>query len=230
MRKLLIVLFAVLSIAASAKTKSDRYDDGTLGAKLKFLYDTEYGKSPLIGINYNGAEGANSDYLATKTSDTHHFGLEFCRIVFPTTTNFTFFTGVRMDRYEYFFKNNYTFEYTNGSIKPIELNANVMPRYKSSELRTTYYGIPVGFNYKLGKKCSAEFFAFGGILGKSVNIVRSPKEKTENPGGLNDFQFGLNASVQRKHLGLFVKYIPTSVFKEDAGPQAKTLSFGLLIR
>lgn len=228
MKKILIAALAALSLAATLDAKDTRKKDG-LGLDIHFLTSTEYGKSPLVGISYPDALGEQTQFMETWTKNTHHFGVELLRFNFPAGDYAQLFTGIRMDRYEYFFRNRYTFAYSGGNVFPVDLTQETYPHYKSSELRTTYWSIPLGFNLKLNKKWSAEAYAFAGLLGKSVNIVRSPKDKTYNPGGLNNFQYGIGAAIMRRHLGVSVKYIPSSVFKEGVGPDTNTLSFGIIL-
>lgn len=223
MKKLFLLALAALTLAATdvdARQKDE--------IRLKLLTSTEYGKAPLLGIVYPDAIGEQTQFMDTWTKKTHHFGIEMLRLTIPVEDNIKAFTGLRMDRYEYYFRNRYTFGY-DGHVYPVELNMNDWPRYKNSELRTTYWSIPAGFNVRIDRKWSFEAYAFAGVLGKSVNIVRRPKDKTFNPGGLNDFQYGIGAAIMRRHLGLSVKYIPSSVFKEGVGPDTNTLSVGIIL-
>lgn len=224
MKKMLFVVLAVLAIATTADARSRKDNE----IRLKLLTSTEYGKAPLFGIVYPDAIGEQTQYMDTWTKKTHHFGVEMLRLTIPVENNIKAFTGLRMDRYEYYFMNRYTFGY-DGQVYPIELTRDKWPNYKNSELRTTYWSIPAGINVRLDRKWSVEAYAFAGVLGKSVNIVRRPKDKTFNPGGLNDFQYGIGAAIMRRHLGLSFKYIPSSVFKEGVGPDTNTFSFGIIL-
>ena len=228
MKKILIAVLAALSIATTVDAREFRSKDG-LGLDIDFLHSTEYGKAALVGITYPDLAGEQTQFMDTWTRKTHHFGVEMFRFTIPAGDYVNLFSGIRMDRYEYFFRNRYTFVCSGNHVFPVDLTQEAYPRYKSSELRTTYWSIPLGFSVKLDRKWSAEAYAFAGLLGKSVNIVRRPKDKTYNPGGLNDFQYGVGASIMRRHLGISVKYIPTSVFKEGVGPDTNTFSFGIIL-
>ena len=88
-------------------------------------------------------------------------------------------------------------------------------------------------NGKDGFKIGAGGFA-GYRLGSHTKLKydedgRSEKEKTRDNFNLSEFQYGLEGVVGYGGLDLFVKYNMNDLFKDNRGPQANVISFGLRI-
>ncbi|MDX5437364.1 MAG: PorT family protein [Pontibacter sp.] len=56
---------------------------------------------------------------------------------------------------------------------------------------------------------------------------KTEKDKTRDNFNLSDFQYGLEGIIGYGSLNLFVKYNMNDVFKDNRGPQANVISFGL---
>ncbi|TGE04828.1 porin family protein [Hymenobacter fodinae] len=56
---------------------------------------------------------------------------------------------------------------------------------------------------------------------------RTRKDKDRGSYNLSDFQYGLQGTIGIRGLDLFVKYNLNDTFKNNRGPQAQTLSFGI---
>jgi hypothetical protein len=56
---------------------------------------------------------------------------------------------------------------------------------------------------------------------------RTQKEKVRSSYNLSDFQYGLTGVIGYGNLDLFVKYNMNDLFKENRGPDANVISFGL---
>ncbi|WP_439882921.1 outer membrane beta-barrel protein [Pontibacter sp. MBLB2868] len=86
-------------------------------------------------------------------------------------------------------------------------------------------------NGKEGFKIGAGGFA-GYRLGSHTKLKfeedgRSEKEKTRDNFNLSEFQYGLEGVIGYGGLDLFVKYNMNDLFKDNRGPQANVISFGL---
>ncbi|MFD2515748.1 outer membrane beta-barrel protein [Pontibacter locisalis] len=71
--------------------------------------------------------------------------------------------------------------------------------------------------YRLGSHTKLKFEEDG----------RSEKDKARDNFNLSDFQYGLEGVIGYGGLDLFVKYNMNDLFKENRGPQANVISFGL---
>jgi hypothetical protein len=58
---------------------------------------------------------------------------------------------------------------------------------------------------------------------------RTRKDKDRGGYNLSDFQYGLQGTIGIRGLDLFVKYNLNDTFKENRGPQAQALSFGITL-
>ncbi|GAB3201246.1 opacity protein-like surface antigen [Pontibacter aydingkolensis] len=56
---------------------------------------------------------------------------------------------------------------------------------------------------------------------------KTEKDKTRDNFNLSDFQYGLEGVIGYGSLNMFVKYNMNDVFKDNRGPQANVISFGL---
>ncbi|MCC9167052.1 outer membrane beta-barrel protein [Pontibacter harenae] len=86
-------------------------------------------------------------------------------------------------------------------------------------------------NGKDGFKIGAGGFA-GYRLGSHSKLKynqdgNTEKDKTRDNFNLSDFQYGLTGVIGYGNLDLFMKYNMNDLFKENRGPQANVISFGL---
>ena len=103
----------------------------------------------MVGITYPDLAGEQTQFMDTWTRKTHHFGVEMFRFTIPAGDYVNLFSGIRMDRYEYFFRNRYTFVCSGNHVFPVDLTQEAYPRYKSSELRTTYWMLQMPWHHSL---------------------------------------------------------------------------------
>ncbi|WP_242928112.1 outer membrane beta-barrel protein [Pontibacter vulgaris] len=86
-------------------------------------------------------------------------------------------------------------------------------------------------NNKDGFKIGAGAFA-GYRLGSHAKLKyeennRTEKDKIRGSYNLSDFQYGVEGVVGYRGLDLFVKYNMNDLFKDNRGPQANVISFGI---
>lgn len=138
--------------------------------------------------------------------------------------------------------NNYMLE---GNNKWINQNGftSVVPetngrQYQKTKLATSTFTIPLMLELKLRDEHHRRTLTLGagGFVGyrlaswtklKYFEEGSMYKDKDHGSFNLNDWQYGLQGVIGFKSLTFFAKYNLNDLFKENQGPQAQTLSFGL---
>lgn len=106
--------------------------------------------------------------------------------------------------------------------------AALEPAARKSKLRYTGLGFALGYSwhpvsrFRMGLTTHYDFLMHARAITKGA---RTGREK-ELLGGFSPFRFGLGASVAYRHVGFFVRYTPTSLFRASSGLEAQTLSYG----
>jgi hypothetical protein len=119
-----------------------------------------------------------------------------------------------------FFRRDMEINYDKAKLTHSSINIPLMPMLKFKRQ-----------NGKDGFKIAAGPFA-GYRLGahskfKFEDSGRTQKEKVRSSYNLSDFQYGLTGVIGYGNLDLFVKYNMNDLFKENRGPDANVISFGL---
>ncbi|GAB2965018.1 hypothetical protein GCM10027048_38130 [Hymenobacter coalescens] len=111
---------------------------------------------------------------------------------------------------------------------------------EKSKLAVTTLNLPVGFTLKFRDKDHDEVVRLGagGFVGYRIGAHtklkyeedgRTRKDKDRGSYNLEDFQYGVSGTVGVKGFDLFVKYNLNDVFKENRGPKAQNISFGITL-
>ena len=137
--------------------------------------------------------------------------------------------------------NNYRFQ------KNITLNPDSMPilvtedgiNYDKNKLVTQHLNVPVMLNFKLSPKDTEDDVYisaganFGYLIGSHQKQVWDDNGKKENKirddYSLEQFRVGYEVQFGYKNIVLFGKYFPNSIFKQNEGPDLRTVSAGILI-
>ncbi|RTQ45635.1 PorT family protein [Hymenobacter gummosus] len=112
---------------------------------------------------------------------------------------------------------------------------------EKSKLAVTSLNLPVGFTLKFKDKDSdKDLFRIGagGFVGYRIGAHtklkyeqdgRTHKDKDRGSYNLEDFQYGVSGTIGVRNFDLFVKYNLNDVFKENRGPKAQAISFGITL-
>lgn len=112
---------------------------------------------------------------------------------------------------------------------------------EKSKLSVTTLNLPIGFTLRFpanGSDKSAFRIGAGGFAGYRIGAHtklkyeqegRTHKDKDRGGYNLEDFQYGVTGRIGISSLDLFVKYNMNDVFKNNRGPQAQTVSFGITL-
>ena len=108
-----------------------------------------------------------------------------------------------------------------------------------SKLTATYVSVPVmmGLNFKNAKGKEGFSVMAGGYAGYRIGSHTkikyndaegdTKKDKARGSFNLQDYQYGISASIGYRGFNLFTKYNLSDLFKEDRGPQAQVINFGI---
>lgn len=108
---------------------------------------------------------------------------------------------------------------------------------EKSKLTTTYLDIPILFEIQFGKYSQA-FVNFGVIgawrMQSHTKIIANSPEmdgKFKNKKGLNmaNFRYGYMAQIGCNKVGVYAKYYPDSIFKNNRGPEVQQVNIGLIV-
>jgi len=143
--------------------------------------------------------------------------------------------------------NNYRFNENVDLDVPSMLGAPTSPivtsisknNYKRNKLVTQYVTMPLLLNLKLSPKNNHDYVYisgganFGYLIGSHQKQVWKDngrkKNKKEDNFNLEQFRLGYEVQFGYKDVVLFGKYFPKSMFKENLGPDLRTVSVGILI-
>ena len=194
---------------------------------LTMLADFEFGFTTLAGVRYDQPAAGQSDFLDQSLANSIHFSF------LPVGINYRAGKRRRSDFYlglHYAVDNirlsnpAFTVQNAAGLLVPVELD----PAARKSKLRYTNLGFVLGYNWYPVKKFRVGVATYYDFLMHARAITKSPKEKPLL-NGFNPFRFGVSVKVSYRHIGLFARYTPSSLFKDSSGIEAQTLSYGLCL-
>ncbi|MHC2990194.1 hypothetical protein OB13_00800 [Pontibacter sp. HJ8] len=119
-----------------------------------------------------------------------------------------------------FFRRDEEVNYDKSKLTMSSVNVPLMPmlKFKKSNGKDGFKIGAGGFaGYRLGAHSKLKFEEGG----------KSQKDKIRSSYNFSDFQYGLTGVIGYGNLDLFVKYNMNDLFKENRGPDANVVSFGL---
>lgn len=137
--------------------------------------------------------------------------------------------------------NNYRFkESVNLAIDSVPLSYTVgSTNYKRNKLVTQYVNVPLMVNFKLGPKGSDDelWISAGANFGYRIGSHQKQvwedngkkKNKIKDDYSLEQFRMGYEVQFGYNNIRLYGKYFPQSIFKQNEGPELRTVSAGILI-
>jgi len=146
-------------------------------------------------------------------------------------------TGPEVSFNNYMLDNNHRFDNSTGQT----LIVNSLDRsLEKSKLAVTTLNLPLMAVLSLRDQKGHKAFRLGagGYVGYRIGSHtkikynedgRDRKDKDKGSYNLEDFQYGLQGTIGIRGIDLFVKYGLNDLFKNNLGPQAQTLSFGITL-
>jgi len=143
--------------------------------------------------------------------------------------------GISIDYNNYRFKDNV--DLTRDSV-PLAYSVNTT-NYKRNKLVTQYVNVPLMLNFKLGPKASDDelWISAGANFGYRIGSHQKQvwddngkkKNKIKDDYSLEQFRMGYEVQFGYNSIRLYGKYFPSSIFKQNEGPDLRTVSAGILI-
>ncbi|RFP66701.1 PorT family protein [Hymenobacter lapidiphilus] len=148
-------------------------------------------------------------------------------------------TGPELAFTNYMLDNNRRFVNQNG-VTTLELPTEAGRNYEKSKLAVSTINLPlmVALSFRDDKGRSSFRAGAGGFVGyrlgshtklKYEEDGNTKKDKDRGSYNLEDFQYGLQGTIGVRGIDLFAKYNLNELFKDNRGPQAQTISFGITL-
>lgn len=192
---------------------------------ISMFTDFEFGFTRLTGTDYAGYAPEEQGFLDQQLGPSFHFAFSILSFNTPLNKSRTLTLSLGLD---YRLENlrlsdaSITVDNRGGQLVPVALEE---PAAKS-KIVYSYLGIPLQLTYTPAKRFRLAATLHNDLLLGADAIYKKPKEK-HGVGGFNDYQFGVGATISYYGFGLFMRYNPTSLFRSGAGPDCRTVTFGL---
>jgi len=187
-----------------------------------------------LGLNaLVNRSGANQPELRTLGSRYVNIGLDHKQRLGGRRSPLYIVGGPELAFNNYMLEGNYKWLNQN-NVTSVVLETNGR-QYQKTKLATSTLTLPLML--QLNTHGHSRFrLGAGGFVGyrlaswtklKYFEDGNTYKDKDHGSYNLNDWQYGLQGVIGFQHLTLFAKYNLNNLFRDDQGPQAQTLSFGL---
>lgn len=183
-----------------------------------------FGGMVLTPSAYYGPWEGSKDFLDISPGNSTRIDLEVMSWTVPLDNRgISYYRGGTMFSYDrYRFKDNITLiNDGEGRLMPLEIDGNV----KTTKLMTNYWGLNMGFGFKLNKvmilvQGTAE------LLTKSSVKYKNPKKNVHEVNGLNPFRSRISLSTTWDGYGFYIDYTLTPLFKTGVGNDTSAISLG----
>jgi hypothetical protein len=138
--------------------------------------------------------------------------------------------------------NNYRFKQNVDLVKdskPLETVINTQHDYSKNKLVTQYITVPLMLNYKSNPKDPDNSFnisagvqvgyLYGAHQKQKWSDGGKEKRKVKDDYNLSDYRFGYVVNFGYSGFNLYAKYYPTTMFKENRGPELNTVAAGIIL-
>lgn len=252
MKKLVLILAAVLSVAATGLAQDREIDlnqfeiskkGSKVETKLHVGFPMQFGWSVLTNVTYKGAWNnllsfgdvnlpAYLNFLDMKTGQNFMYSLETAALHFSKPGGLLDFSiGMRCTFMDFSLQNTqYTFRPMGGSgIYHLYTIKNEALNYdgRKSKIHANYIGVPVRLTFNFGK---AKLFAGASaeVLVGGYTKYKFPKYRQDAAPLFNRFRATVEGGLQYGILGFFVSYGLTPLFP-DSLSDARALTFGIVL-
>lgn len=178
----------------------------------------------------------NAKYMR-QTAKSIGVDINFVDFTIVSNRHFGLITGLGLEI------NNFRFSKNIGLVNE---NGYVMPDYSydqsnilldKSKLTTLYLNIPLLAEFQFGRSYKKKgFVSFGVVGGLRVGSHTKVKAKTKEFSGthkqnsdlnLRNFHYGFEVNAGYRHISVFAKYYPHSIFTANGGPKVQQVNLGL---
>lgn len=191
------------------------------------LYMTEVGFNIPTGVDYGGYPAGEAGFFDLRGGKSFHLSTTLVGLncAIGRQRKFAITTGLSyaVDNYR-LSDNSITLAHHDGKIIPQKLDGTA----DKSKLRITSLGVPLHLAYHPVRHLTVSLSGFFDFTMGANSIYKRPKEKS-SLSGVNDFRFGVGASVSYYNVGIYLRYGVTPLFKSSVGPKVHPLSIGLCV-
>jgi hypothetical protein len=185
----------------------------------------EIGANTFVDTDYSmySPEDANALMFSSTKSINYSFNVGTLNVPLTQSRSLVFSMAFGFTLEDYTFNDNYTFKYTDGMMRPVQLEGNI----KKSKFSTSYIHIPMMLDCNI----KHNFFIAAGInldilMGTST-IYKFPRTTVQDKVTANPIQVGATTRIGWKRLYGYVNYSFINLFREGTGPKGKRLSAGM---
>ena len=204
-----------------------------------------------LHFGFNGI--VKNDDLSGKTSffNSQQFGFNMVELAFRPYESGKISLGADVEWNWFHLNKDYVWlPFSEGSSNPFisgGTRLGIFPKelagvreVKRSIFSVCTFGFPINFTQRFGKGAFQlgvtpelnlnGFVQFKGtnLMGENIDEMRSGARYTKNIN-TNNFSFNVHAAISYGGLGLYFKYRPLNVVKENYGPQFNTITVGLIL-
>lgn len=226
------------STAVHHQEKAQRQEEKRIARSTKFKLDIDLGLNTLLNTEpiLNQGEVVNYDlrplgsrYISINTHIEPRIG--------GPTSPLHLRSGLELAFNNYMFDKNVSLTENDGQTIFYNETERV---FQKSKLATSSINVPLMVMLKFRNSRGKNAFSIGAggfvghRLGSHTKVKypeggRNNKDKERSNFNLNDVQYGTNLLVGVGSLQLFAKYNANPLFRDNRGPEANALSFGLTI-
>ncbi len=191
---------------------------------LGFVSNFEFGFTQLTGVDYGAYTAEQRGFLDQRLGASFHFSFSMAELAARLNQRRSLILGFGL---QYTLDNirladpAMTLGHENGRIVPSIL---AEPADKS-KIVCSYLGVPLRLYYIPAKHVKLTAVLYNDFLLGADAIYKAPKKK-HGLSGFRGYQFGIGAAATYRGIGCYVRYSPTPLFKNGAGPECRVLSFG----
>ena len=185
----------------------------------------EIGTNTLVQTDYSmySTEDANALLFSSTKSISYTFNVGTLNVPLNPSNTLVFSTAYGFTIEDFAFNDNYTFKYSDGMMRPVELDEGT----KISKFNTVYFHIPMMLDWNI----KHNFFISAGV---NVDILmgtgtkyKFPRTTINDKATVNPVQVGATAHIGWKRLYGYANYSFVDLFREGTGPKGKRLSVGV---
>lgn len=193
-------------------------------------------------LNQSGGLGMSNDFgkmdISTGNSINFHWHIVRQGVnLYRDKVRFVY--GVGIDYNNYRFKNDVQLSKAPDSLNNVLVaSENEQINYKKNKLVTQYLTVPLMLSFDLGNGDDDGFKVslganFGYLIGSHQKLKWNDNgkqtSKIRDDYNLEQFRMGYELQFGYNNLILYAKYFPNSMFKQDLGPDVRTVSAGIVL-
>lgn len=220
--------FCIPSAVCGAFSCDDDCGKGSNDISFSPIGSLRLGMNVLTDCDYRTYPSSMDGFLEIAPMRSAGMAVEFMKIgaYLDRSRNIFLSAGLQAVCNNYVFADNISL-YMSGDrvLMPYALDGYI----RKSKLTACYVGIPVSLAFWLDRKVQLEV---GGYVNYLVNAyTKYKKPVSRNPiGGLNSIQTGVSANLTYDGFGVYVEYGLSPLFNLRNGPEAHSVTLGILMK